>query len=73
MPQSRATRIVCLFFWQLNYDGHDDDDDDDDDQLSSVYSFSIKVYKKRSSKHLKGNGKVAHGNHEAYKEKGPPR
>ena len=46
-----------MFCWQLNYDGHDDDDDDD--QFSSVYCFAIKVYKTRSFKHLKANGKEA--------------
>ena len=52
----------CLFCLQLNYDGlDDDDDDDDDDQFSSVYCFAIKIYKTRSSKYLKANGKEAHG------------
>ena len=50
-----------MFCWQLNYDGLDDDDDDDDDQFSSVYCFAIKIYKTRSSKYLKANGKEAHG------------
>ena len=48
-----------MFCWQLNYDGLDDDDDDDD-QFSSVYCFAIKIYKTRSSKYLKVNGKEAH-------------
>ena len=55
-----------MFCWQLNYDGLDDDDDD---QFSSVYCFAIKIYKTRSSKYLKANGKEAHGNHRAYKER----
>ena len=51
-----------MCFLQLNYDGlDDDDDDDDDDQFSSVYFFAIKIYKTRSSKYLKANGKEAHG------------
>ena len=48
-----------MCFLQLNYDGLDDDDDD---QLSSAYCFAIKIYKTRSSKYLKANGKEAHGN-----------
>ena len=54
-----------MFCWQLNYDGLDDDDDD---QFSSVYCFAIKIYKTRSSKYLKDNGKEAH---RAYKERAP--
>ena len=48
----------CLFCLQLNYDGLADDDGD---QFSSVYCFAIKIYKTRSSKYLKANGKEAHG------------
>ena len=59
-----------MFCLQLNYDGLDDDDDDD--QFSSVYCFAIKIYKTRSSKYLKANGKEAHGNPPGFLRKELP-
>ena len=57
-----------MFCWQLNYDGLDDDDDD---QFSSVNCFAIKIYKTRSTKYLKANGRKLMENQRAYKERAP--